>query len=79
MGFGILCIYFFYTCNMRTTIEISPELLSTARKLSGIKMKKALIQKALESFIELESSKKLSSYFGSIPDMNIDLDITRQR
>ena len=51
---------------MRTNIEINDALLAKAQKLSNIKTKKELIEKALELLIRLESQKKLSELQGKV-------------
>lgn len=51
---------------MRTTIEIDDTLLAKALQLSEIKTKKAVVEAALRLFIQVESQKTLSDYWGKI-------------
>ena len=51
---------------MRTNIEINDELLAKARKLSNIKTKKQLIEKALQLFVTVENQKNLLKLWGTI-------------
>ena len=50
---------------MRTTLNIEDELLEKATKLTGVKEKTALIRRALEALIALESSKRLAKLGGT--------------
>ncbi len=50
---------------MRTTLNIDDKLLEEASKLTGVKEKTALIKKALEALIALESSKRLAKLGGT--------------
>ena len=51
---------------MRTNIDINDDLLAKAKKLSSIKTKKDIIQKALELFVTIENQKKLAELRGKI-------------
>ena len=50
---------------MRTTLNISDELLDKAAKLTGIKEKTSLVRRGLESLIAMESAKKLARLGGT--------------
>ncbi len=50
---------------MRTTIVIEDDLFKKASELTGVKEKKALIKRALEALIALESSKRLARLGGT--------------
>jgi len=50
---------------MRTTLNIEDELIEKAKKLTGVKEKTALIRRALEALIALESSKRLAKLGGT--------------
>ncbi len=50
---------------MRTTIVIEDDLFRKASELTGVKEKKALIKRALEALIALESSKRLARLGGT--------------
>ncbi len=50
---------------MRTTIIIEDDLFKKASELTGVKEKKALIKRALEALIALESSKRLARLGGT--------------
>jgi Arc/MetJ family transcription regulator len=49
----------------RTNIEIDDRLIRRARRLSGLKTKKAIVHKALETFVRTENRKGILRYFGS--------------
>lgn len=51
---------------MRTNIDINDDLLNKAKKLSHIKTKKELIEKALELFVAIENQKALINLWGKI-------------
>ena len=44
---------------MRTNIEIDEKLIATALKLGNIKTKKAVLEKALQLFIQIENQMKI--------------------
>jgi Arc/MetJ family transcription regulator len=50
---------------MRTTLNVDDELLESARRLSGIAEKTALVRAGLEALIEKESARRLASLGGS--------------
>ena len=50
---------------MRTTINIDDELLATARQLSGINERTAMLHEALRALIERESARRLARLGGS--------------
>jgi Arc/MetJ family transcription regulator len=50
---------------MRTTLNIDDELLESARRLSGIAEKTALVRAGLEALIQRESARRLASLGGS--------------
>ena len=54
---------------MKTTINIDDELLETARELTNIKEKTALVKKALETLIAKESAESLLKLEGSHPQL----------
>jgi Arc/MetJ family transcription regulator len=49
----------------RTNIELNDELVRKARKLTRLKTKRAIVDKALELLVRSESRKGLLRYFGS--------------
>ncbi len=49
----------------RTNIELDEELLRKARKLTHLKTKRAIVEKALELLVRLESRKGILRYYGS--------------
>ena len=51
--------------HMRTTLNIDDELLSEARRLTGINEKTSLVQRGLEALIALESARRLAALGGS--------------
>jgi Arc/MetJ family transcription regulator len=62
--------------HMRTTIIIDDELLSQARKLTGIEEKTALVHAGLRVLIEREAGKRLAALAGTQPKLP---DILRRR
>jgi Arc/MetJ family transcription regulator len=51
---------------MRTNIDIDDRLMAKAQKLSKIKTKKAVVEKALELFVTIENQKKLMDLWGKV-------------
>jgi Arc/MetJ family transcription regulator len=51
---------------MRTNIEIDDKLMAKAQKLSKIKTKKEVVEKALELFVTIENQKKLIDLWGKV-------------
>jgi Arc/MetJ family transcription regulator len=49
----------------RTNIELDDELVRRARKLTRLKTKRAIVNKALELLVRSESRKGILRYFGS--------------
>jgi Arc/MetJ family transcription regulator len=49
----------------RTNIELNDELVRKARKLTRLKTKRAVVDKALELLVRSESRKGILRYFGS--------------
>jgi len=50
---------------MRTTLNISDELLERAAKLTGVTEKTSLVRLGLEALIALESARRLARLGGS--------------
>jgi Arc/MetJ family transcription regulator len=50
---------------MRTNIELDDKLVNEAMRISGITTKKALVNKALQQFIDSNDLKELLEYQGS--------------
>jgi Arc/MetJ family transcription regulator len=50
---------------MRTNIELDDKLVNEAMRISGITTKKALVNKALQQFIDSNDLKELLNYQGS--------------
>jgi Arc/MetJ family transcription regulator len=50
---------------MRTNIELDDQLVNEAMRISGITTKKALVNKALQQFIDSNDLKELLKYQGS--------------
>ncbi|MES2268455.1 MAG: type II toxin-antitoxin system VapB family antitoxin [Bacteroidota bacterium] len=51
---------------MRTNIDIRDDLMLKAQKLSNIKTKKAVVEKALEVYIAIENQKKILDLWGKV-------------
>jgi Arc/MetJ family transcription regulator len=49
----------------RTNIELNDELVRKARKLTRLKTKRAIVDKALELLVRSESRKGILCYYGS--------------
>jgi Arc/MetJ family transcription regulator len=49
----------------RTSIIVDEKLVRQARKLTGLKTKRAIIHKALELLVRFEGRKGMLAYFGS--------------
>ena len=49
----------------RTNIELDDELVRKARKLTRLKTKRAIVDKALELLVRSESRKGILHYYGS--------------
>jgi Arc/MetJ family transcription regulator len=49
----------------RTNIELDDELVRKARKLTRLKTKRAIVDKALELLVRSESRKGILRHFGS--------------
>ena len=62
--------------HMRTTLIIDPELIESARELTGIQEKTALVRAGLEALIAREAARRLAALAGSQPHM---ADIPRRR
>jgi Arc/MetJ family transcription regulator len=50
---------------MRTSIDLDENLLNEAMRISGITTKKALVNKALQQFVDSTDLKELLKYQGS--------------
>ncbi|MEM6316540.1 MAG: type II toxin-antitoxin system VapB family antitoxin [Bacteroidota bacterium] len=51
---------------MRTNIVINQQLMETALKLSGLKTKRAVIEAALKTFIQLEQQRQIKKWKGKL-------------
>ena len=56
---------------MRTTLNIDDALLAQAREYTGEVEKTTLVRMGLEALIQRESSRRLASLAGSMPDLAI--------
>jgi len=57
--------------HMRSTLNLDDELVSTARRLTGIEEKTALIRAGLEALIARERGRRLAALGGSQPGFQI--------
>ena len=65
---------------MRTNIELDDELMREARKLSRAKTKKALIEQALVTFIEVETARRQrETYAQRLQDLQTKVSAMRLR
>jgi Arc/MetJ family transcription regulator len=53
---------------VRTTLAIDDDLLGTARELTGVAEKTALVRAGLQALIERESARRLAALGGIAPD-----------
>jgi hypothetical protein len=61
---------------MRTTLNISSDVLGEISKISGIKSKTAIIDRALSEMLDRLRRQKLKGAWGKI---NVDLDVRKLR
>ena len=54
---------------MRTTVTIDDQLISEARRITGVEEKAALIREGLKALIERESARRLARLGGSEPEL----------
>ena len=54
-----------YNHSMRTNIDINESLVRKARKLTRLKTKRQIVDKALELLVRSESRKGILRYYGS--------------
>ncbi len=54
---------------MRTTLNIDDQLLSEARRITGVAEKTALVREGLKALIERESARRLAKLGGSEPKL----------
>ena len=52
-------------CGMRTNIDIDENLMRKARKLTRLKSKRQIVDRALELLVRSESRKGILRYYGS--------------
>jgi Arc/MetJ family transcription regulator len=64
------------TVAMRTTLNLDEDLLSEARRLSGIEERTTLIHEGLRALIARESARRLARLRGVAPKLR---DIPRRR
>jgi len=50
---------------MRTTVTIDDDLLETARNLTGITERSALLRQGLEALVRVESARRLAALGGT--------------
>jgi len=62
----------------RTNIELDDALVKKGLKLSGLKTKKELVNKALADFVRREGQKDVLDFFGKL-DWEGDLSSLRKR
>jgi Arc/MetJ family transcription regulator len=52
---------------MRTTLNIDPELLDEARRVTGVKEKTAVIELGLRRLVEDAARRRLAALAGAVP------------
>lgn len=64
---------------MRTTVEINDKLYADAKKLTGIKTKKELVNASLKEMIRKKRLEKAAKHAGKVKlDITVD-ELVRQR
>jgi Arc/MetJ family transcription regulator len=69
---------------MRTNVVIDDELLASAMQVSGLKTKRAVIEAALKTFLQLKAQEEVRSLWGAVTwegdldAMRLDRDIDRE-
>lgn len=61
-----------------TNLDIDADLLDTALRLGGKRTKKAVVQEALEEYIQRREQLRILSLFGQI-DLDPEYDYKKQR
>ena len=56
-------------CVMRTTVALDDDLLRIAQEFTGVAEKTALLREALKALVERESSRRLASLGGAMPEL----------
>ena len=51
---------------MRTNIVLNQQLMDTALKLSGLKTKRAVIEAALKTYIQIEQQRQIKQWRGKL-------------
>jgi len=65
---------------MRTNIELDDDLVREARRLSTAKTKRALIEQALATFIEVETARRQrATYASRLQDLQARLNTLKLR
>ena len=54
-----------YRQSMRTNVDIDERLVRKVRKLTGLKSKRQIVDRALELLVRSESRKGILQYYGS--------------
>ena len=54
---------------MRTTVALDDDLLRIAQEFTGVAEKTALLREALKALVERESSRRLASLGGAMPEL----------
>ena len=49
----------------RTNIDLDDRLIRRARRLTGLRTKKAIVHRALENFVRTEARKGILKFYGS--------------
>ena len=62
---------------MRTNIDLDDDLLEEARRLSGLRTKKAVVDQALATFIRCAREREALAMFGKLEWVG-DLDASRE-
>jgi len=56
---------------MRTTVTLDDELMEKAAQYTGITERSALIQKALQTLVQVEAGRRLTALGGSDPNATL--------
>ena len=64
---------------MRTTLDLPEDLITEAMKATHIRTKTKVIITALEELIQKTKIAELKQFKGKVDDLDIDLDVLRDR
>ena len=54
---------------MRTTLHIDDDLMREAMRLTHLKSKTEIVERALREMLEREAGRRLAALYGKVPDL----------